>query len=236
MLIFPAIDLYEAKAVRLFKGDYNKMTVYSEHPEEVAKSFVDAGAEWIHLVDLEGARDGNAVNFDVIERIASTGLKCEVGGGIRTEETVRRYLDAGIDRIILGTVAVSDRNFLSEMCAKYKGHIAVGADIKDGRIAVRGWTEVADTGYAEFCKELDLLDIDALICTDISRDGAMRGTNTELYKELSENFAFKLIASGGVSSMEDVVRLKELNIYGAIIGKALYTGDICLVSAIEAAK
>ena len=236
MIIFPAIDLYEAKAVRLLKGDYNKMTVYSNCPLDVAKSFVESGAEWIHLVDLEGARDGEAVNFDVVASIAKTGLKCEVGGGIRTENVIKKYLDAGVSRIILGTAAISDRPFLEKMCSKYKGHIAVGADISDGRIAVKGWTELADKNYNEFCEELSLLDIDALICTDISRDGAMKGTNTDLYKELSQNYGFRLIASGGVSSMDDVERLRKLNIYGAIIGKALYTGDICLKTAIEAAK
>ena len=236
MIIFPAIDIFDGKAVRLFKGDYAQMTVYSEQPHEVAAGFKAAGAEWIHLVDLEGAKEGCAVNFDVVKHIVKeSGLKCEIGGGIRNEEMIKKYIDAGISRVIIGTAAVGNRNFLEAMCAKYGEHIAVGADIRDGQIAVKGWTQLSGTSYIDFCAELANLGIKTLICTDISRDGAMRGTNAELYKELSGKFGFDLVASGGVSSMEDVKRLRALNIYGAIIGKALYTGDIDLKKAIEAA-
>lgn len=237
MLIFPAIDIFEGKAVRLYKGDYNKMTVYSEQPSEAARGFEKCGAEWVHLVDLEGAKDGNAVNFGVIKSIVDAcALKCEVGGGIRTEDTIKKYIDAGVQRVILGTAALEDRGFLEKMCGKYAAHIAVGADIMDGQVAVKGWTSLSGTNYKDFCADLAELNVKTLICTDISRDGAMEGTNAELYAELSDTFGFDLIASGGVSSMEDVERLRALDIYGAIIGKALYTGAVDLKKAIEAAR
>ena len=237
MLIFPAIDLYDKKAVRLFKGDYNKMTVYSENPLEVAKGFKAAGAEYIHMVDLEGAKDGTTPNFDIVASVAKeSGLKVEIGGGIRNEETVKKYIDAGVMRVILGTAALNDRHFLESVCKKYGDKIAVGADLKDGQVAVKGWLETSKVSGMDFLAQMESLGVKTVICTDISRDGAMRGTNRELYKELSEKFSMDIVASGGVSTIDDIKALREMNLYGAIVGKAIYTGDIDLREAIEVAK
>ena len=237
MLILPAIDLYEKKAVRLLKGDYAQMTVYSEHPEEIAEDFKACGAEWIHMVDLEGARDGSTPNFDVVAGIAQNcGLKVEIGGGIRSMETVEKYLDAGVSRVILGTAAVKDAAFLKEAADRYGECIAVGADIRDGQIAIRGWTEVSGFTAMDFCRQMQQMGIRTLICTDIDKDGAMKGTNHELYRQLSEELELDIVASGGVSSLEDVRRLREQGLYGAIIGKAYYTGAVDLREAIEVAK
>ena len=237
MLIFPAIDLYDKKAVRLFKGDYNQMTVYSENPLEVAKGFKAAGAEYIHMVDLEGAKDGTTPNFDIVASVAKkSGLKVEIGGGIRNEETVKKYIDAGVMRVILGTAALNDRAFLESVCKKYGDKIAVGADLKDGQVAVKGWLETSNVSGMDFLAQMESLGVKTVICTDISRDGAMRGTNRELYKELSEKFSMDIVASGGVSTIDDIKALREMNLYGAIVGKAIYTGDIDLREAIEVAK
>ena len=237
MLILPAIDLYEKKAVRLLKGDYAQMTVYSEHPEEIAEDFKACGAEWIHMVDLEGARDGSTPNFEVVAGIAqNSGLKVEIGGGIRSMETVTKYLEAGVSRVILGTAAVKDAAFLKEAAERYGERIAVGADIKDGRIAIRGWLEVSGFTAMDFCRQMQQMGIRTLICTDIDKDGAMKGTNHELYRQLSEELELDIVASGGVSSLEDVRRLRERGLYGAIIGKAYYTGAVDLREAIEVAK
>ena len=237
MNIFPAIDLYEGRAVRLFKGDYNQMTVYSDEPWLVAKDFKAAGAEYIHLVDLEGARDGSTPNLEVIKKIIKeTDLFTEVGGGIRNMDTVRAYLEAGIDRVILGTAAVTNEVFVREATAEYGERIAVGADIKDGKIAIKGWTEKSELDAMEFCQKMQKIGVRTVICTDISKDGAMMGTNHELYRAMSERLSMQIVASGGVSSIEDVRRLASLGIYGAIIGKAYYTGAIDLKEAIEVAK
>lgn len=237
MIIFPAIDLYDKKAVRLFKGDYNQMTVYSENPLEVAKDFKAAGAEYIHMVDLEGAKDGTTPNFDIVASVAKeSGLKVEIGGGIRNEETVKKYIDAGVMRVILGTAALNDRQFLETVCKKYGDKIAVGADLKDGQVAVKGWLETSNVSGMDFLAQMESLGVKTVICTDISRDGAMRGTNRELYRELSEKFSMDIVASGGVSTLEDVKALREMDLYGAIVGKAIYTGDIDLSEAIEVAK
>ena len=237
MVLYPAIDLYEGKAVRLYKGDYNQMTVYNDNPVEVAQDFLRQGAQRIHLVDLEGAKDGTIPNFDTVCAIKqATGLFCEIGGGIRTMETVDRYLSSGIDRVILGTAAVQNTEFAPKAVAKYGEKIAIGIDIKDGFVAIKGWTEKSEYDAIEFCGMMQDVGIKTLICTDISRDGAMKGANHELYQTLQKKFSMDVIASGGVSSMEDVVRLAKSNIHGAIIGKAYYTGVICLADAIEVAK
>lgn len=237
MVIYPAIDMYEGKAVRLYKGDYNQMTVYNENPVEVAQDFLRQGASRIHLVDLEGAKDGTTPNFDTVCAIKkATGLFCEIGGGIRTMDTVDRYLSAGIDRVILGTAAVQDADFAKNAVAKYGEKIAIGIDIKDGYVAIKGWTEKSQYDAMEFCGMMQNLGIRTLICTDISRDGAMKGANHELYQLLQKKFSMDVIASGGVSSMEDVERLAKAGVHGAIIGKAYYTGAICLADAIEVAK
>lgn len=236
MVIYPAIDIYEGKAVRLFKGDYAQMEVFSENPAEIAKDFKNCGATHIHLVDLEGAKTGETPNFDTVMKIRSfTDLFCEIGGGIRSMETVERYLENGIDRVILGTAAVNDRKFLEKAVGKYKDRIAVGVDIKDGFAAIKGWTEKSSLEAFAFCRDMQSLGVSTLICTDISKDGAMKGTNHELYKALSEQLHMNIIASGGVSSLEDVKKLRTLGIHGAIIGKAYYTKAIDLRKAVEEA-
>ena len=237
MLIFPAIDLYEKQAVRLFKGDYNRKTVYSNDPVSVARDFKKSGASHIHLVDLEGAKTGETPNFDVVCAIKrETGLFCEIGGGIRSMEVVEKYISAGLDRVILGTAAVTNEGFVQEAVEKYGEKIAVGIDIKDGFAAIKGWTESSGIDAFEFCERMEKIGVRTLICTDISKDGAMVGTNRALYKELSEKFSVDIVASGGVSSIDDVKALRKLNIYGAIIGKAYYTKAVDLGEAIEVAK
>ena len=237
MIIYPAIDLYEGKAVRLFKGDYAQMTVYNENPVEVALDFKAKGATHIHLVDLEGAKSGTTPNLETVCAIKkATGLFCEIGGGVRSMEVVERYLEAGVDRVILGTAAVTDENFLRSAVEKFGEKIAVGIDIRDGYVAIKGWTEKSQEKAMDFCGKMQDLGVRTLICTDISRDGAMQGANHSLYQELAEKFSMNIIASGGVSSMEDVRRLGSMNIHGAIIGKAYYTGAVDLAEAIEVAK
>ena len=237
MILLPAIDLYDKKAVRLYKGDYRNMTVYSENPIEIALDFQRCGCRYIHMVDLEGARDGTTPNLDLICRIKkATGLFCEVGGGIRSMGIIDRYMEAGLDRVILGTAAVTDPGFVRQAVAKYGDKIAVGIDIKDGRVAIKGWTETSQIDAMDFCQQMEEIGVKTIICTDISRDGAMQGTNHSLYQTLSERFSLQIIASGGVSSIEDVKRLADQKLYGAIVGKAYYAGDIDLAAAIEVAK
>ena len=237
MLIYPAIDLYQGKAVRLYKGDYAQMTVYSDDPASIAEDFSRCGATHMHIVDLEGAKSGTTPNYETILEIKRRGgLFCEVGGGIRSMETVDRYLSAGSDRVILGTAAVTAPGFVEEAVTKYGDKIAVGIDLRDGFVAIKGWTEQSDLTAFAFCEKLQAIGVKTLICTDISRDGAMKGTNHALYRELMDKFRMQIIASGGVSSLEDVQRLAEANTYGAIIGKAYYTGAIDLRKAIEVAK
>ena len=237
MLIYPAIDLYGGKAVRLYKGDYAQMTVYNDNPVEVAKDFAACGATRIHLVDLEGAKNGTTPNFETVTAIkAQTGLFCEIGGGIRNMDTIDRYLAAGVDRVILGTAAVTEPGFVEQAVAKYGEKIAVGIDIRDGFVAIKGWTEKSEENAFDFSEKMQNIGVKTLICTDISKDGAMQGTNHDLYRELSQRFDMNIIASGGVSSMDDVERLAKLDIHGAIVGKAYYTGAIDLKKAIEVAK
>ena len=237
MLIFPAIDLYEGRAVRLYKGDYSRMTVYSDDPLSVAEDFRQKGAGQIHLVDLEGARSGGTPNLGTVCRIKErTGLFCEVGGGIRSMEVADAYIGAGVDRVILGTAAVTNEDFAARAAERYGDKIAVGIDVRDGKVAIRGWTETSALDAVEFCRRMKSLGITTFICTDISKDGAMRGANHDMYRAFSEVGGINLIASGGVSSLSDVRALAVAGLYGAIIGKAYYTGDIDLTGAIEAAK
>ena len=236
MFIYPAIDLYEGKAVRLYKGDYAQMTVYSDCPAEVAKKFAAAGAKHIHLVDLEGAKKGEPANLETIRSIIEAAdLFVEVGGGIRKMQTIEKYLSIGVDRVILGTAAVTDPEFLEEALAAYGEKIAVGVDIKDGCVAIKGWTEKSELTADAFFAKMEKLGVKTIICTDISRDGAMRGTNRELYKAMSETYAIDLIASGGVSDLDDVKALAEMKLHGTIIGKAYYIGAIDLKTAVEVA-
>lgn len=237
MKILPAIDLSGGKVVRLFKGDYNKMTVYGDAPAETAKDFEKCGAEFLHVVDLDGAKDATTANFETVKQIVeSTSLQVEIGGGIRDEEVIKKYLDCGVSRVILGTIAITNPKFTEEMIRKYGEKIAVGADLKDGFVATHGWLQVSDINGFDFCKKLCDWGAKTVICTDISKDGAGKGTNLELYKELSESFDLDIIASGGVSGYDDIIKLREMNIFGAIVGKALYTGDIDLEKAISIAE
>ena len=237
MLIFPAIDLYEGKAVRLLKGDYAKMTVYSEHPEEIAKDFIAQGASHIHIVDLEGAKSGQTPNFETVLRIKETSQAfCEIGGGVRSMEVVQKYIEAGLDRVILGTAALTNEALVKEAADRFREKIAVGLDLRDGFVSVKGWTETSSVNAFDFCEKMRSLGIQILICTDISKDGAMQGTNRKLYQDLANAFDLRFVASGGVSSLEDVEALKEMGLYGAIIGKAYYTGAVDLKKAVEVAE
>ena len=234
MKIFPAIDLFGGQAVRLYKGDYDQMTVYDPEPLNTVRKFEAAGASNLHLVDLEGAKTGQTTNLPTIEKLAkSTGLCIEVGGGIRNMDTVRRYLDAGASRVILGTAAVTDPDFTAQAVAQYGEKIAVGADLKDGKVAIKGWLETSQDTWEVFFEKMQSLGVKTIICTDISKDGAMQGTNRALYKELTQRFSMDIIASGGVSSLEDIRALKAAGVHGAIIGKAYYTGAIDLAQAIR---
>lgn len=237
MIILPAIDLHHGCAVRLLRGDYSQMTEYSNAPEKVAEEFARTGAEYIHLVDLEGAKTGETVNISSVENIINkTSLKAELGGGIRSMEVIEKYLSIGVERVILGTAALKDPAFLEKAVDKYNEKIAVGIDIKDGKVAVHGWTEVSDTDFKDFCRKMEKIGVQTIICTDISKDGAMQGTNRELYAELQKEFKMNIIASGGVSTLEDIKALFELDVYGAILGKAIYTKAISLADALTVAK
>lgn len=236
MKIYPAIDLYDGKAVRLYKGRYEEMTIYHEDPLQVALSFQKAGATCLHLADLEGAKVGGTPNLSVIQKIVSaTSLYTEVGGGIRSMKTIDRYLSIGVDRVILGTAAVTDEAFLVEAVSQWNDKIAVGIDLKDGYVAIKGWTEQSAFTCDAFFDKMQRIGVKTIVCTDISKDGAMNGTNLELYRHLSKTYAVDLIASGGVSTIEDVEALRKMDIHGAIIGKAYYTGAIDLSRAIEVA-
>ena len=234
MNIIPAIDLLGGCAVRLQKGDYQKVTVYSEHPEDVAKSFSGKGAHFLHVVDLDGAKSGRADNYDTVKKIIeSTDMSVEIGGGIRNMETVDAYAKAGVDRIILCTAALNDPEFLRQAVEKYRDRITVGVDIKDGMVAIKGWTEVSAVSCDDFCAYVEKLGVKTVICTDISKDGMMSGTNLQLYRELTDKFDIDIIASGGVSTLDDVRALKDIGVFGAILGKALYTGAIDLCEAVR---
>jgi len=237
MHIFPAIDLCGGQVVRLYKGDYTQKTVYSDDPAAYAKAFYDAGAAYLHLVDLDGAKAGRAVNLELIsDVIRQSKLQVEVGGGIRDEETVKQYMDIGVLRVILGTAALQNRPFLTRMVETYGDKIAVGVDIRDGMVATHGWTETSTVPCMEFCRWLESIGVSTVICTDISKDGAMAGTNLGLYREMMGQLHMQITASGGVSSLADVRALAEENLYGAILGKALYTGDVDLRDALATAK
>lgn len=237
MIIYPAIDLFEGKAVRLFKGDYAQMTVYDKEPLNVARKFEAAGAKYLHMVDLEGARFGTTPNLGTIEKIVqNTQLFVELGGGIRSMETIEAYLGIGVRRVILGTAAVTEKGFVEQAVAKFGNAIAVGADIKDGMVAIKGWTEKSALTCDEFCTRMQSIGVSTMIVTDISRDGAMQGTNRALYADLTSRYTMNFIASGGVSTMDDIRALRAQNLYGAIIGKAYYTGAIDIAEAIKEAS
>ena len=237
MEIFPAIDLYDGKAVLLKQGDYDKMTVYSDDPPAFAKKFAAQGAKFLHAVDLEGARDGGTPNFAVVKRLAAIpALKVEIGGGIRSAEVAEKYLEAGVWRVILGTAAVSDPDLLRRLVRKWGERIAVGVDIKDGFVAVRGWREVSRRECFEFCGELQEAGVRCVICTDVSKDGMLGGSDPGLYRRLTAEFDMDFVASGGVSSAEDLKKLAETGVYGAILGRALYEGRLTVAEALEAVR
>lgn len=237
MKLFPAIDLFDGKAVRLFKGDYQNMTVYSEHPEEIALDFYNSGAQFMHVVDLEGAKSGQTPNIETVKKLVkATPAFVEVGGGIRSEQVIEKYVSAGVNRVILGTSAVENPEFLKSAVKNFGDKIAVGVDIKDGFVAIKGWTEKSNFTGIDFCKKMQDEGVKTIICTDISKDGAMKGTNHDLYKTLKENLSIDVIASGGVSSIDDIIKLRESGIYGAIIGKAYYTKSIDLTEALKVAR
>lgn len=234
MQIFPAIDLRGGQVVRLYQGDYDRETVYGADPCAQARSFLDAGARYLHVVDLDGARDGTVANFDSIAAIARQGgLYIEAGGGVRTEERICRYLDLGVSRCILGTIAVKDFGFTARMAQKYGERIAVGVDARDGYVAVNGWKELSRERGVDFCRRLRDAGVKAVIYTDISRDGAGRGTNLELYEELAQIQGLEVTASGGVSSLEELRRLEGMGVRAAILGRALYDGRLDLRTVIQ---
>ncbi|MBO7703726.1 MAG: 1-(5-phosphoribosyl)-5-[(5-phosphoribosylamino)methylideneamino]imidazole-4-carboxamide isomerase [Solobacterium sp.] len=237
MLLIPAIDLFEKKGVRLYKGRYDEMTVYTEDPFSFAKEIEAAGASWLHVVDLEGAKSGRTPNLDVIQAItAGTSLNVECGGGIRSYETIEVLLASGVKRVILGTKALEDEMFLCEAVERWGDAIAVGVDALNGKAATHGWTNVSDTDAQEFITHLAEIGVSTVIATDISRDGAMKGTNRELYRKLKEIKGINIIASGGVSSLEDIRALRETGVYGAILGRAMYTGAVKLEEALREAE
>ena len=234
MQIFPAIDLRFGQVVRLYQGDYDKMTVYGADPCAVARDFIAAGAKYLHVVDLDGAKDGTLANFEAISAIAKQGgLYIEVGGGIRTEERIQQYLDLGVGRCILGTIAVKNFDFTARMAQKYGDKIAVGVDARDGFVAINGWKELSNERGVDFCRRLRDAGVQTVIYTDISRDGAEQGTNLELYRELATIEGLNITASGGVSSLEELRELQTIGTHAAILGKALYTGRLDLKTVIE---
>lgn len=234
MLLFPAIDLYGGKVVRLFRGDYRQMTVYDDNPLNVAKKIEKAGACCLHVVDLEGAKEGSVPHLPLIADILkNTSLFIEVGGGIRSDEVLARYMDVGVHRAILGTAAVEDEDFLCRSVKKYGDRIAVGIDVRDGFVSIRGWTAESSYTTDKFVTKMEKIGVSTIICTDISKDGAMKGTNTELYRHLSDITKMNVTASGGVSTLRDIEDLKSLNLYGAILGKALYEGAFTLEDALS---
>ncbi len=233
MQIFPAIDLRGGQVVRLYQGDYDRETVYAADPCAVARDFLTAGAKYLHVVDLDGARDGMLANFDTIAAIVKQGgLYIEVGGGIRTEDRIRRYLDLGVGRCILGTIAVKDFAFTARMAQTYGDRIAVGVDARDGYVAVSGWKELSAERGVDFCRRLRDAGVKTVIYTDISRDGAEQGTNLDLYQQLAEIQGLDITASGGVSSIEELKELQRIGTRAAILGKALYTGRLDLKTVI----
>ncbi|WRS28079.1 1-(5-phosphoribosyl)-5-[(5-phosphoribosylamino)methylideneamino]imidazole-4-carboxamide isomerase [Oscillospiraceae bacterium MB08-C2-2] len=233
MEIFPAIDLKGGQVVRLTRGDYDQVQVYSQSPARIAAEFKKAGAGNLHAVDLEGARDGVSQNFEAIGELAGCGLFLQVGGGIRDEAAIVRHLEAGVKRVILGTKAVEDPAFLKAMVKKYSGAIAVSVDARDEKVAVEGWTKTSGLSSVDFCRKLEQIGVQTVIYTDISKDGVLGGTNLEIYQRLSREVSLNIIASGGVSFLEEIAALKESGVYGAIIGKALYAGSLNLREVLE---
>ena len=237
MLIYPAIDIIDKQAVRLLRGDYEKKTVYSSSPLSVARSFYEKGARHIHLVDLDGAKSGETDNFEVIREIcANTDMFAEIGGGIRTIDRIERYLEVGVSRVILGTAALENRAFLKEAIKNFGDKVSVGVDAKDSLVATHGWLSVSTVDSFEFCKELAEMGVSHVIYTDISRDGAESGTNLRAYEKLMRIDSLLVTASGGITFEDEIKTLSDMGLYGAILGKALYTGKLDLERAITLAR
>ena len=237
MLIFPAIDLRDGQVVRLVEGDYDRMTVYGSDPLAVAKAYRAAGAEYLHVVDLDAAKDGKQKNLAAIQKLAAeSGLRLEVGGGVRDEESAKRYLDAGVSRVILGSAAIENPQFMENLAKQYPGKVAAGVDARNGFVAIHGWKTVTDIVAYDFVESLPGRGIGTVIYTDISRDGKLQGPNIEAYQRLGQIKGLDIVASGGVSSAADISALAKLNLYAAIIGKALYDGRITLEAALKAAE
>lgn len=237
MKIFPAIDLRGGRVVRLTGGDYSRMTTYFDDPAKVARSFRDEGASFLHVVDLDGARNGIPVSTEVIKELAATdGLFVQVGGGIRTEDRIREYLSFGVDRVILGSAAVNNFPWLSEMVSKFAERIAVGVDVRDGYVAVSGWEKITGYDALSFCHKLEEIGVETIIYTDISKDGMLLGTNLDIYRTLSEKTGLKIIASGGISFESEIISLRDMGLYGAIVGKAIYEGALSLRQVISLAR
>ncbi len=237
MIIFPAIDIKDNKCVRLSQGDFDKINIYSNEPFDMAVKWKDEGASFLHLVDLDGARSEEIINKESIEKIAKNiGIPVQVGGGIRSEEKVKSLIDIGVERVIVGTIAVENKELLKNLVSKYKEKIVVSIDAKNGKVALRGWEVVSDVDSIDLCKELEETGVKTIVYTDISKDGMLEGPNFEIYKLLSEQTSLNIIASGGISSIDDIKKLKNMNIYGAITGKALYDNKIELKEALKCSQ
>lgn len=235
--IFPAIDLHNGQAVRLRQGDYNEVEVFFKNPVEVLEFFNKNNSRNLHIVDLDGAKDGNSKNYEVIkELVEKSNFFVQAGGGIRDEERIKRYLDLGVDRVILGTVAVENEEFLKDMVKKYGDKIAVSVDARNQKVAVKGWTETVELDSVEFCKKLSNIGVKTIIYTDISKDGMLDGTNLQIYLKLSKLVNSNIIASGGITFLDEIKELNKNNIYGAIVGKAIYSGKLDLKEVLEAGR
>lgn len=235
MLVIPAIDLKDGQAVRLYKGDYNQKTVYSNNPEELAKEFETMGAKWLHVVDLDGAKDGKCINLETIRKIKqTTNMSLELGGGIRNMETVALYLDeVGIDRVILGTAAINDPQFLKEAISKYGAKkIVVGVDVKNGYVSTSGWLKTSDVPYLDFIKELEKIGVEYIVVTDISKDGTLQGPNFKMYEQIASVSKINFVVSGGIKDKQNILDVAKKDYYACIVGKAYYEGKVDLKEVI----
>ena len=231
MLVIPAIDLKDGQAVRLYKGDYNQKTVYSNNPEELAKEFETMGAKWLHVVDLDGAKDGKCINLETIRKIKqTTNMSLELGGGIRNMETVALYLDeVGIDRVILGTASINDPQFLKEAISKYGAKkIVVGVDVKNGYVSTSGWLKTSDVPYLDFIKELEKIGVEYIVVTDISKDGTLQGPNFKMYEQIASVSKINFVVSGGIKDKQNILDVAKKDYYACIVGKAYYEGKVDL--------
>ncbi|MGN0489151.1 MAG: 1-(5-phosphoribosyl)-5-[(5-phosphoribosylamino)methylideneamino]imidazole-4-carboxamide isomerase [Ruminococcus sp.] len=237
MIIIPAIDIKDGNCVRLFKGDYSTVSKVAESPYDTAKSFADTGAKWMHMIDLDGAKDGKLVNSDLIIDVAkNTPINVEVGGGIRNMKTVEHYLNNGINRVILGSAAVKNQQLVIDAVKNYGEKIAVGIDAKNGMVCAEGWTDKSEMKYLDLAKQMEQIGVKTIIFTDIDTDGTLSGPNLKQLDDLTHNVSCNIIASGGISNLKDIINVNSLNVYGCITGKAIYTGDLDLKMALDIAS